>query len=67
MAEALLTEETLAEGVVRLTLNRPEKRNPLSNALRGELFEALERLDRDPDHRVTILCGAGGISPRATT
>ncbi len=60
MADALLNEETLSEGVVRLTLNRPEKRNPLSNALRGELFEALERLDRDPDHRVTILCGAGG-------
>ena len=28
-------------GVQRITLNRPEKRNPLSNALRGELFDAL--------------------------
>ena len=25
----------------RISLNRPEKRNALSNALRGELFDAL--------------------------
>ena len=46
--------------MARLTLNRPEKRNPLSNALRGELFAALERIDQDPTLRVTILRGAGG-------
>ena len=45
--------------VRRLTLNRPDKRNALSNELRGRLFEALEASDRDPDVRVTILRGAG--------
>lgn len=45
--------------VRRITLNRPEKRNPLSNELRGELFAALEAADRDPDVRVTVLRGAG--------
>ncbi len=45
--------------VRRITLNRPEKRNPLSNELRAELFDALERADRDPDVRVTIIRGAG--------
>src|SRR5579872_516101 len=45
--------------VRRLTLNRPDKRNALSNALRGELFEALEAADRDADVRVTVLRGAG--------
>jgi enoyl-CoA hydratase len=46
-------------GVRRLTLNRPEKRNALHNALRGELFDALERADRDDAVRVTVIRGAG--------
>jgi len=59
MAEALIMIDNPAPFVRRLTLNRPEKRNALSNALRGELFAALEAGDRDPDVRVTILRGAG--------
>ncbi len=43
----------------RLTLNRPEKRNALSNALRGQLFAALEAGDRDPSVHVMVLRGAG--------
>jgi enoyl-CoA hydratase len=45
--------------VRRLTLNRPEKRNALSNDLRGQVFAALEAADANPDVRVTILRGAG--------
>jgi enoyl-CoA hydratase len=45
--------------VRRLTLNRPEKRNALSNALRGELFAALDAADADPEIRVIIIRGAG--------
>lgn len=45
--------------VQRITLNRPEKRNPLSNELRSELFHALESGDQNPDIRVTIIRGAG--------
>jgi enoyl-CoA hydratase len=48
------------DAVQRITLNRPEQRNPLSNALRGELFDALQRADVDPELRCTILRGAGG-------
>lgn len=58
MADLLLTDEP-APHVRRLTLNRPDKRNALSNELRGALFDALEAHDRDPDVRVTILRGAG--------
>jgi enoyl-CoA hydratase len=45
--------------VRRLTLNRPDKRNALSNELRGAVFAALEEADRDERVRVTILRGAG--------
>ncbi len=55
----ILLVEDLGESVRRITLNRPEKRNALSNELRGLLFKALEDADRDPDVRVTILRGAG--------
>ena len=43
----------------RITLNRPDKRNPLSNELRGELFNALEAADQDESVRVMLLRGAG--------
>jgi enoyl-CoA hydratase len=49
-----------APGVRRITLNRPDKRNPLSNELRTELFDALVNGDQDPDVRVQIIRGAGG-------
>lgn len=45
--------------VRRITLNRPEKRNPLSNELRAEMFDALQKADVDPEIRVTIIRGAG--------
>ena len=41
--------------VRRITLNRPHKRNPLFNPLRGEMFHALETADQDPDVRVMII------------
>ena len=57
-APILLTDNP-APHVRRLTLNRPAKRNALSNALRGAIFEALEAGDADPEVRVMILRGAG--------
>src|SRR5919109_349468 len=45
--------------VRRITLNRPEKRNALNNQLRGEILQALEEAERDPDVRVSILRGTG--------
>lgn len=45
--------------IVRLTLNRPEKRNALNATLRREIIEALRGGDRDPDVRVQIIRGAG--------
>jgi enoyl-CoA hydratase len=57
-SELLLSDDP-APGVRRLTLNRPEKRNALNNALRGAIFAALEAADREPAVRVSIIRGAG--------
>jgi methylglutaconyl-CoA hydratase len=48
-----------ADGVAALTLNRPEKRNALSAALRLALHEALDRTALDHSVRVVTLAGAG--------
>jgi len=45
--------------VRRITLNRPEKRNALSNPLRTELYRVLEETDVDPAISVSIIRGAG--------
>ena len=46
-------------GVVTLTLNRPEKKNALSIALRDEVTAALEALAEEEALKVVILTGAG--------
>lgn len=56
--EHILVDRPLP-GVQRITLNRPEKRNALSNPLRRELFAALEAADQDAELRVSVLRGAG--------
>jgi enoyl-CoA hydratase len=48
-----------AEGVRRITLNRPEKRNALFHTLRGEILDALRTGDADESIRVMIVRGAG--------
>ena len=58
MSDVLLIDEPMP-GVRRLTMNRPEKRNALNNALRGAIFAALAEADRDDAVRVSIIRGAG--------
>jgi methylglutaconyl-CoA hydratase len=48
-----------SDGVARLTLNRPEKRNALGPELIGALKEELRRADADGAVRVIGLAGAG--------
>lgn len=59
MAYTVVLIDDPAPGVRRVTLNRPEKRNALNHALRGEIIAALREADEDPDVRVSILRGAG--------
>jgi len=45
-------------GIATLTLNRPERRNAMSDALLEELIAALERLRDDSATRLVLLTGA---------
>ena len=57
--ETYVLTEDVSEGIRRVVLNRPDKRNALSNSLRKELFSSLEEADNDASVRVIIICGAG--------
>ena len=49
------------DAVATLTLNRPDKRNPLGPTTLGELLHAIERAKADPEVRVIVLTGAGKV------
>jgi enoyl-CoA hydratase/carnithine racemase len=55
----LLLDEP-AEAVARLTLNNPEKRNPLDHGVLDAIAAALPELDRGIEIRCVIITGAGG-------
>src|SRR5438874_691003 len=57
VADELLYE--LANGVARLTINRPERRNAISWGVISGLREALARAKDDAEVRVVVLTGAG--------
>jgi len=47
--------------IARLTLNRPDKRNPIGPATCGELVAALAVIRDKPEVRVVVLTGAGTV------
>jgi 2-(1,2-epoxy-1,2-dihydrophenyl)acetyl-CoA isomerase len=48
------------DGVATVTLNRPERRNAMSDTMLQGLGAALTRFEHDPDVAVVVLTGAGG-------
>lgn len=56
--QTLLT--ALDSGVLRVTMNRPERRNALSPEMVDELVALFTRLGGEPDLRAIVLRGAGG-------
>ena len=50
---------TKANGVLRLTLNRPDKLNALNASVYHAMMAALADAERDADCRVVVLTGAG--------
>jgi enoyl-CoA hydratase/carnithine racemase len=60
MAFSTIIVETLGP-VARLTLNRPERANALTQAMLGEIGQALDDAERDPNIRALIVRGAGAV------
>jgi len=56
-SEVLVEHEN---GIVIVTINRPQQRNAVNRAVSYGVCEAIDELDRRPDLRVGILTGAGG-------
>jgi len=54
-----LVELTIEDAVAVVTLNRPEVRNAINDALRTELVAVLERVAADEAVRALVLTGAG--------
>jgi enoyl-CoA hydratase/carnithine racemase len=59
MSQVTVTEP--ADGVVVLMLERPEKKNALSIAVRDEMSDALDLLAKDEGVKVVIITGAGDV------
>ena len=53
-------EETFANGIATLTLNRPASRNSLTHEILSGLAKAMPRLAQDPAVRLVVLTGKGG-------
>src|SRR5512133_3529124 len=49
----------LEDGVLTLTLNRPQARNAMSRAMNEALQQQLARAELDPDVKCIVLTGAG--------
>ncbi len=56
------TDEVLVEredGVLTITLNRPDRLNAISGPMLSKLSETLQQANIDPDVRVVVMTGAG--------
>ncbi|EKA60431.1 enoyl-CoA hydratase, partial [Janibacter hoylei PVAS-1] len=51
--------DDLTDGILTITLNRPDRRNAMSPEMIERLGDLLERADTDPAVRVVVLTGAG--------
>ncbi|WP_233998066.1 crotonase/enoyl-CoA hydratase family protein [Erythrobacter sp. QSSC1-22B] len=58
MSEEVLTQ--VEDGILIVTINRPEAKNAMNKAAAEGIAAAMDRLDEDDDLRVAILTGAGG-------
>jgi enoyl-CoA hydratase len=63
MGESSMSDEVLTseeDGILVVTINRPEAKNAMTKAAAEGIAAAMDRLDSDDDLRVGILTGAGG-------
>ena len=50
------------DGILTITLNRPDKLNAMTAELVGDLHASLDRVSADPTCRVIVLTGYGNIA-----
>jgi 2-(1,2-epoxy-1,2-dihydrophenyl)acetyl-CoA isomerase len=48
------------DGIVTVTMNRPERKNAANPVMWGELLETFREIAGNPEDRVVVLTGAGG-------
>src|SRR2546423_954902 len=53
-------EFTVEDGVAIITINRPEARNAVNEAVALAIADATEQIDQRPEIKIAILTGAGG-------
>src|SRR5947207_5506950 len=49
-----------SEGIVTVTLNRPERKNAINGTMWDELLETFAEVTDRPEDRVMVITGAGG-------
>src|SRR5437868_13344584 len=47
------------DGILTITLNRPDKLNAFTGKMLSELLDAMDRSERDDDVRAVVFTGAG--------
>ena len=58
MNDAVLLDR-IDEGLVEITLNRPDRLNAINDSFIEAMHAALDRVEADPDVRAVVLSGAG--------
>jgi enoyl-CoA hydratase/carnithine racemase len=59
-ADRIVVDRDAEQGIVRITINRPEKRNSYDAAMRERIGEVLDEVALDDDIKVVLLRGEGG-------
>lgn len=61
MAYESIVLERRAEGIALVTLNQPERRNPLTVGMQKDLLAAIQEVKEDNSLRVMVITGAGPV------
>ena len=68
MADEELVLRSLVDGVLTVTLNRPERLNAWTRRMERQYFDVLDEADDDPMVRAIVVTGAGrGFCPGMDT
>ena len=59
MSELILV--SVEERILRVQINRAEKKNALTQAMYASLAQALEEGEANPDVRAVLIMGSGGV------